>query len=75
MIVERLETGGRLLYAGAGTPGRLAVLDAAECLPTFGAGPETVLAIMAGENERSPVRSRALRTTPTRVRVTGTWLR
>ena len=56
VIVERLETGGRLLYAGAGTPGRLAVLDAAECLPTFGAGPETVLAIMAG-GERALTRA------------------
>ncbi|GLD03157.1 N-acetylmuramic acid 6-phosphate etherase [Mycobacterium kiyosense] len=34
-IAERLEAGGRLIYAGAGTPGRLGVLDAAECGPTF----------------------------------------
>ncbi|MEN5074285.1 N-acetylmuramic acid 6-phosphate etherase [Isoptericola cucumis] len=47
-VVARLEAGGRLVYVGAGTPGRLAVLDAAECLPTFGAGPETVTALMAG---------------------------
>ena len=48
VVVERLESGGRLVYVGAGTSGRLAVLDAAECLPTFGVGSETVLAIMAG---------------------------
>lgn len=48
VVVDRLERGGRLVYVGAGTPGRLAVLDAAECLPTFGVGPESVLAIMAG---------------------------
>lgn len=47
-VVDRLEKGGRLVYVGAGTPGRLAWLDAAECLPTFGVGAETVLALMAG---------------------------
>lgn len=47
-VVARLRAGGRMLYLGAGTPGRLAVLDAAECLPTFGVGPETVDALMAG---------------------------
>ncbi|MFC6285801.1 N-acetylmuramic acid 6-phosphate etherase [Nocardioides sp. GCM10027113] len=47
-IVARLEKGGRMLYVGAGTPGRLAVLDAAECLPTFGVGPEVVDAVVAG---------------------------
>lgn len=50
-VVERLQQGGRLVYVGAGTPGRLALLDAAECLPTFGAGPETVTALMAGGEE------------------------
>src|SRR5262245_49127383 len=34
-VVERLQRGGRLIYVGAGTAGRLGVLDAAECLPTF----------------------------------------
>ncbi len=47
-VVARLRAGGRMLYLGAGTPGRLAVLDAAECLPTFGVGPDTVVALMAG---------------------------
>ncbi len=43
-----LEAGGRLVYAGAGTSGRLATLDAAECLPTFGVLPGQVVAVMAG---------------------------
>lgn len=47
-IAQRLRTGGRLLYVGAGTPGRLAVLDAAECPPTFGTADGRVVAIMAG---------------------------
>jgi N-acetylmuramic acid 6-phosphate etherase len=47
-IVARLEGGGRLVYAGAGTSGRLAALDAAECGPTFSAG-EQVLAFAAEE--------------------------
>jgi len=38
-IVARLSTGGRLFYLGTGTSGRLAVLDAAECPPTFGVSP------------------------------------
>ena len=40
--------GGRLIYAGAGTSGRLGVLDAAECPPTFGTDPEMVQALIAG---------------------------
>lgn len=48
LIVDRLSRGGRLIYAGAGTPGRLGVLDAAECVPTFGTDPGLVLALMAG---------------------------
>src|ERR671936_628959 len=47
-IVERLRAGGRLLYVGAGTSGRLGVLDAAECPPTFGVPPELVQGIIAG---------------------------
>ena len=43
-----LVAGGRIIYVGAGTSGRLAVLDAAECPPTFGADPGTVVALMAG---------------------------
>ncbi len=45
-IAERLERGGRLIYAGAGTPGRLGVLDAAECGPTFGT--DRVRGVIAG---------------------------
>jgi N-acetylmuramic acid 6-phosphate etherase len=47
-IVERMVAGGRLLYVGAGTPGRLGVIDAAECVPTFGTDPEQVQAVLAG---------------------------
>lgn len=47
-IAARLRAGGRLLYIGAGTPGRLAVLDAAECPPTFGIADGRVGAILAG---------------------------
>ena len=47
-ISERLARGGRLVYAGAGSSGRLAVVDAAECGPTFGAAPEQVVALVAG---------------------------
>ena len=46
--VEALATGGRLIYVGAGTSGRLAVLDAAECVPTFGLEPDRVVAVLAG---------------------------
>ena len=50
-IVSRLKNGGRLFYIGTGTSGRLGVLDAAECPPTFGVGPELVQAIIAGGYE------------------------
>ena len=56
-IVLRLQKGGRLIYVGAGTSGRLGVLDASECLPTFGVGEESVLALIAGGDRalRHPV--------------------
>ncbi|MCC5905387.1 MAG: N-acetylmuramic acid 6-phosphate etherase [Balneolaceae bacterium] len=47
-IVEGFKQGGRLLYFGAGTSGRLGVLDAAECPPTFGTDPELVQGFIAG---------------------------
>jgi N-acetylmuramic acid 6-phosphate etherase len=47
-IVKTFETGGRLFYIGAGTSGRLGVLDAAECPPTFSVPPEMVQGIIAG---------------------------
>lgn len=50
-IAERFEEGGRLFYVGAGTSGRLAVLDAAELPPTYGLEPGRVIALMAGGPE------------------------
>ncbi len=47
-IVERLEAGGRLFYIGAGTSGRLGVLDASECPPTFNTPPELIQGLIAG---------------------------
>jgi N-acetylmuramic acid 6-phosphate etherase len=47
-IAERIASGGRLYYIGAGTSGRLGVLDASECPPTFGVSPDLVQGIMAG---------------------------
>ena len=48
LIEAAFRTGGRLLYVGAGTSGRLGVLDAAECPPTFGSPPEMVVGVIAG---------------------------
>ena len=50
-IVARLRGGGRLFYVGTGTSGRLGVLDASECPPTFGVAPELVQGIIAGGYE------------------------
>ncbi|MDG1398002.1 MAG: N-acetylmuramic acid 6-phosphate etherase [Polaribacter sp.] len=47
-IVEKLKNGGRLFYIGAGTSGRLGVVDASECPPTFGVSHELVIGIIAG---------------------------
>ncbi|UPH90485.1 N-acetylmuramic acid 6-phosphate etherase [Synechococcus sp. NB0720_010] len=47
-IAQRLQAGGRLFYLGAGTSGRLGVLDAAECPPTFCSAPELVQGVLAG---------------------------
>lgn len=47
-IIESLKSGGRLIYFGAGTSGRLGVLDAAECVPTFGVSPDLVIGLIAG---------------------------
>lgn len=49
-ITEKLSIGGRLFYIGAGTSGRLGVLDASECPPTFGTIPEKIQGIIAGGN-------------------------
>ncbi len=48
LVLERFRRGGRLFYVGAGTSGRLGVLDAAECPPTFGSEPEMVQGLIAG---------------------------
>jgi N-acetylmuramic acid 6-phosphate etherase len=47
-ITKRLRGGGRLIYAGAGTSGRLAMLDAVECVPTFSVSPRLVTTLIAG---------------------------
>ncbi len=46
--IESLEAGGRVFYMGAGTSGRLGVLDAAECPPTFGVTPDKIIGLIAG---------------------------
>jgi N-acetylmuramic acid 6-phosphate etherase len=48
LIVDSLKRGGRLIYFGAGTSGRLGVVDASECPPTFGTDPSLVVGVMAG---------------------------
>ena len=48
VIADRLSRGGRLIYCGAGTSGRLGILDAVECPPTYSTDPEMVQALMAG---------------------------
>jgi len=48
LVVDALRRGGRLIYVGAGTSGRLGVLDASECPPTFGTPPEMVVGVIAG---------------------------
>jgi N-acetylmuramic acid 6-phosphate etherase len=50
-VVEAFRNGGRLLYVGAGTSGRLGVVDASECPPTFGTDPERVQGLIAGGRE------------------------
>src|SRR5207302_8877604 len=48
LVAEKFAAGGRLVYAGAGTSGRLGVLDATECPPTFSTPPEMVVGLIAG---------------------------
>jgi N-acetylmuramic acid 6-phosphate etherase len=50
-VAERMARGGRLVYAGAGTAGRLGVLDASECPPTFNTDPSQVVGLIAGGRE------------------------
>lgn len=51
VVVDRLGQGGRLIYVGAGTSGRLGVIDAVECVPTFGLTPGTVQGLLAGGDQ------------------------
>lgn len=50
-IAEKLAGGGRLFYVGAGTSGRIGVMDAAECPPTYGVSPDSIIALIAGGPE------------------------
>ena len=51
LCVSSLERGGRIIYMGAGTSGRLGAIDAAECPPTFGVSADTVVGLIAGGNQ------------------------
>ncbi len=51
VIVEKMKNGGRLFYLGAGTSGRLGILDASECPPTFGVSPDLVIGLIAGGDD------------------------
>ena len=51
VIVEKMQAGGRLFYIGAGTSGRLGIVDASECPPTFGVPHDWVIGLMAGGDE------------------------
>lgn len=51
IIIEALKNDGRLIYVGAGTSGRLGVVDASECPPTFGTDPNMIIGIIAGGKE------------------------
>jgi len=55
-VIQSFQAGGRLIYIGAGTSGRLGVLDAAECVPTFGVSPEMVVGLIAG-GERALIKA------------------
>ena len=47
-VYKRMKKGGRLFYIGSGTPGRLGIVDASECPPTYGVSPDVVIGIIAG---------------------------
>ena len=47
-VYKRMERGGRLFYIGSGTPGRLGIVDASECPPTYGVSSDVVIGILAG---------------------------
>lgn len=48
LIIDSFKKGGRLIYVGAGTSGRIGILDASECPPTYGTDPNMVIAMIAG---------------------------
>ena len=75
-IVAAMERGGRLFYIGAGTSGRLGVLDAAECPPTFSVPPDMVQGIIAGGEDALCARHRNHRRRPRhrRARPATAWL-
>ena len=68
IIAQALRHGGRIIFVGAGTSGRLGVLESAEMPPTFGTDPDLVLAIMAGGKECLPARHGRRRGQPRRRR-------
>jgi N-acetylmuramic acid 6-phosphate etherase len=51
VIVEKMTAGGKLFYIGAGTSGRLGILDASECPPTFGVAPDKIIGLIAGGDQ------------------------
>ncbi|WP_214721387.1 N-acetylmuramic acid 6-phosphate etherase [Exiguobacterium sp. s192] len=55
-VIQSFQADGRLIYIGAGTSGRLGVLDAAECVPTFGVSPDMVVGLIAG-GERALIKA------------------
>ena len=64
-LVPRVAQGGRLFYVGAGTSGRLGVLDASECPPTFNANPDQVIGLIAGGDAALRTSSESLEDDPT----------
>ena len=67
LAVNALAHNGRVIYVGAGTSGRLGVLDASECPPTFGVSPKLVQGLSPGETLRCAAPWRARRTIPRQV--------
>ena len=65
VIIQRFQNEGRLIYMGAGTSGRLGVLDAAECVPTFGTEPELVQGLIAGGMQAMTVAVEGAEDSPT----------
>ena len=59
VIVEKLKLGGRLFYLGAGTSGRLGILDASECPPTFGVSHDLVIGLIAGGDSATQAETKA----------------